>query len=513
MNMRVRTSPAGKVERVWDEEDFELIEEYYALQARNDLWAFRQYMDANLVKGWFPQDLSIHLQEFYADLIAGKRPKIVIEAPPQHGKSRGLHDAIGWMAGKSPELRTIYASFSDDLGVLANTYLQRMYDDRSKYGRVFPDTRISTDNVVTAAMGSGKFARNTKFLEYVGQKGSFRNTTVGGQINGKGLDIGVIDDPLKGREAAQSKKIRDKTWSWLSDDFLTRFSEYAGLIITATRWHVDDPTGRFLQRYPDAKVLKYPAEWRTPRSTAEQPYRSIVKDPRKVGQILFPEFKSKEFIIENFKKQMTQASWESLYMQSPIISGGGMFPIDRIKYARNMPQKEDIKRSVRYWDKAGTEGGGKRTAGVLMHQLKDGRFYVSSCISGQWSAWDRENIIKATAHMDKAQWGRVEIWVEQEPGSGGKESAERSIANLAGFPIKADKVTGAKEDRAEPYAAQWQGGNIILHANPSWNVPFMDEHETFPDGAFIDKADAAAGAFAKLVKKTYAYDSSLKWVG
>ena len=50
-------------------------------------------------------------------------------------------------------------------------------------------------------------------MEFVGAKGSFRNTTVGGQINGQGLDLGVIDDPIKGRAEAQSKVTRDKTWS------------------------------------------------------------------------------------------------------------------------------------------------------------------------------------------------------------------------------------------------------------------------------------------------------------
>lgn len=522
MNARVRVDFPAKhsmadharpfgIKRPVLEQDFDLMDEFYAIEARDSFWAYRQYLDPNLTKGWFPYDLSYHLQEFYRRLILGQRPIMVIEAPPQHGKSRALHDFISWVAGKSPEFKTMYASYSEDLGVAANMALQRTYDDRSKYGRVFPKTQISQTNVVSAVAGSGRFLRNSTFLEYVNQKGSFRNTTVRGQTTGKGLDVGIVDDPIKGRAEAQSKIIRDATWNWLNDDFFTRFSEYAGFILTATRWHIDDPSGRLLARNPDAIVLKYPAEYRVPRSTNAEPYRSIVKDPRKVGDPLFPEFKSKTFLAER-KKNLTAASWESLFQQSPIISGGGDFPIDKVKYARNLPSREDIKRSARYWDKAGTEDGGKRTAGVLMHLLKDGRFYVSSVIKGQWSAWDREKIIKSTAAMDREVWGRVEIWTEQEPGSGGKESAERTIANLAGYPIKADKVTGAKEVRAEPYAAQWQAGNVILHV-ANWNVEYVDEHETFPAGTFNDQVDAAAGAFAKLVNKLYKYDSTLSWVG
>jgi predicted phage terminase large subunit-like protein len=496
------------------EEDIDLYEDYAAMEAAESLWAFRQYIDPAFIKGWFPKDLSYHLQIFMDDFVAGRRPKLVIEAPPQHGKSRGLHDFIAYLLGRLPDTKVIYASFSDDLGVIANMYLQRILDDREKYGRVFPKTRLNSSNLVTKVAGASRFLRNSSLLEIVDHKGSFRNTTVQGQINGKGLDLGIIDDPLKGRREAQSLQTRNNTWMWLSDDFFTRFSEYAGMIILATRWHVDDPTGRFLLQFPEAKVLKYPGLYRRPtpdRETGKLP-RNAVIDPRRVGDPLFPEFKSKEFLMER-KKNSTQASWESLYQQSPIVAGGGMFPVNCVRYAQNQPAKEHVKKSVRYWDKAGTEDGGAYTAGTLMHLLKDGRYYIGDVIRVQWSSWDRENYIKATAHMDRTLWGRVETWVEQEPGSGGKESAERTIAMLAGFPVRADKVTGDKETRAEPYAAQWQGGNIILHGNPRWNIPFVDEHESFPAGQYKDQVDSAAGAFMKLITKAYKYDGSLKWVG
>jgi phage terminase large subunit-like protein len=66
------------------------------------------------------------------------------------------------------------------------------------------------------------------------------------------------------------------------------------------------------------------------------------------------------------------------------------------------------------------------------------------------------------------------VYVEQEPGSGGKESAENSVRMLRGYRAYADKVTGKKELRAEPYAAQVQGGNVKLVVG-GWNEPFIDE--------------------------------------
>ena len=137
---------------------------------------------------------------------------------------------------------------------------------------------------------------------------------------------------------------------------------------------------------------------------------------------------------------------------------------------------------------------------------------MANVVRGQWSSLERERIILETTKNDHADWGRVKTWVEQEPGSGGKESAERTIAMLAGYPAEQDRVTGSKEIRAEPYAAQQQAGNVSVLKGP-WSQEFTDEHELFPNGKYKDQVDAAAGGFMKLAKKHYRYDASMSWVG
>src|SRR5262249_22103341 len=155
------------------------------------------------------------------------RPKLVLMAPPQHGKTDQITDFIAWVVGKLPELKTIFASYSDELGIDVNKALQRiMTSDR--YVAIFG-----------YRLGESGYAcvRNTNTLEYPNFGGSFYNTTVGGQITGKSLDLGIVDDPVKGRADANSKPVRDKLWSWFTDDFLTR------LLMIMTRWHLDDPVG------------------------------------------------------------------------------------------------------------------------------------------------------------------------------------------------------------------------------------------------------------------------------
>ena len=448
-------------------------------------WTFRRYMRPTMKCGWWQHEVACELQRFYCSLIKGERPKLVLMAPPQHGKTEQVTDFLAWNAGKQPDLKTIFASYGDDLGIKVNRDLQRIMSSE-RYVAIFGH-RLGES-------GSG-WLRNANVLEYVRHCGLFRNTTVEGQITGQGLDIGIVDDPIKGRAEANNKAVRDKTWGWFTDDFFTRFSDSAGLIMIMTRWHLDDPVGRFIER-GDAKILRYPA-------IAEEDEKH-----RRKGEALFPEHKSLSYLLER-KAMLDQAGWESEYQQNPIMVGGGMFPIEKFNVVPALNLRE-IKRSVRYWDKAGTADGGAFTVGVLMHWLHDGRFVIADSRRGQWAALDREKIIKSTAEIDRQMFPTHFIWVEQEPGSSGRESAEATIRMLAGFKVRADRVTGNKVDRAEPYAAQVQGGNVLLLAG-EWSMAFLDEHETFPAGKYKDQVDAAAGAFSKLTTGS-TYDTSMKWV-
>ena len=89
------------------------------------------------------------------------------------------------------------------------------------------------------------------------------------------------------------------------------------------------------------------------------------------------------------------------------------------------------------------------------------RFVVEHVIRGQWASLAREKIIRDTARMDGPD---VNIYVEQEPGSGGKESAENTIRGLAG---------------AEPYAAQVQGRNVYL-LRDEWNKGYRPRTRWIP---------------------------------
>lgn len=485
-----------------------------ALESRDDFGTFREYFDPAFMWNWWTDELADYLQAFYEDMVAGKRPKLAIMAPPQHGKSRAIQDFVIWCLGNNPDLNVIYGSYSNELGERTNAYCRRAFSDHERYHNVFPHIRIGVPGYKTTHT----------HIEIPGFRGSFRNVTVEGGVTGFGLNLGIVDDPVKGRSEANSKLVRDKTWMWFTDEFYIRCAADSGLLLIMTRWHVDDLLGRALELFPDLKVLRYPA---VAAYTLDRESRRRIRnwqDERQEGEALFPcgnvwdqarqayrfeMWKPLDLLAER-KKVLTDASWESLYQQRPFISGGGVIPIEKLTTIPNFG-RDMVRKSIRYWDKGGSTGeDSPYTAGVLMHQLKDGRYLIEHIERGRWPIVERNAKIRMLADLDSRNYSTLEIWIEQEPGSGGKESAERTIQQLAGYRVFADKVgkaAGNKEVRAEPLVAQIQGGNVYLNAGP-WNYAFVEECEPWPHSKYKDQVDAAAGAFNKLTDPMGNYNTN-----
>jgi predicted phage terminase large subunit-like protein len=458
-------------------EQIDLVTRVNSAQAVDSFAGFRRTIRRGMLWGPFVSCITAELQRFYEAFVAGKRPKLAIMTPPQHGKSWLVEDFSAWVAGKHPEWKTIYASYSDDLGMLRNRNLQRLFQSQ-RYRDIFPSFRI----------GGKDWQCNSNLIEYVGGPGSFRNTTVNGPITGMEQNLGVLDDFVKGRAEANSKTMRDKTWHWFTDDFMSRFARDSALLIVCTCWHIDDLLGRLAQKEPRLHQLRFAA-------IADQD-----ENFRKRGDPLFPALKPLDQLLAQ-KRLMTQASWEAEYMQRPYLVGGGMFPVDQFRTIQLFDRRE-IKASVLAVDKAGTAGGdGAFTAIVLLHRMKNGTYVIERVVRGHWAALEREQVIKRCVENDYANMDRnrvsYQIVIEIEPGSGGKESYETSARNLAGYNVVGHRPTGDKAVRAEPFAAQAQGGNVLLHAGP-WQEDFIEEAESFPNGPHLDQIDAAAMAFNHL---------------
>jgi predicted phage terminase large subunit-like protein len=165
------------------------------------------------------------------------------------------------------------------------------------------------------------------------------------------------------------------------------------------------------------------------------------------------------------------------------------------------PQSE-IKKRIRYWDLAATEKDAKNkdpdsTVGGLYSLGIDIKFCIEHQISGQWK-WDK--IKKEIVRIAQDDGPYVEIYIEQEPGSGGKNQIAEiaALPELAGYMVHPHEPEGDKVQRANTWFGQAALGNVYM-VKDSWNEPVLDQLSSFPQGRHDDRIDDISGAYQVLV--------------
>lgn len=372
-----------------------------------------------------------------------------------------------------------------------NSFMQKVSWDSSYDGNAWETESISSVE---------EFSSSSQYVYDIQVEGNSNFFANGILVH----NCGLIDDPVKDWEEAQSERIRDICWDWYCATFLTRVWENGAIVLIQTRWHEDDLAGRLLrEQASDWEVVRLPAIAETQQERDENNEFLFGKDNsrrgepdplgRSPGEALCPRKFSSDF-LESTKRAMGSGMFASLYQGVPRPAEGNIFKRSWFQTVDSVPYGA---KRVRGWDKAASSREGDYSVGSLM-AFHEGVFYVEDVVRGKWSAGDRDKIMKATADRDALRYkNSVSIWVEQEPGSGGKESAQNTVRLLAGFPIYVEKVTGPKEVRANPFASQASGGNVRL-VRGSWNNEFLTEFLTFPNGTHDDIVDSTCLAFNKL---------------
>lgn len=160
----------------------------------------------------------------------------------------------------------------------------------------------------------------------------------------------------------------------------------------------------------------------------------------------------------------------------------------------------DVVQWVRSWDLAATEPSDTNpnpdwTFGVKMGVRKGGRLVIADARAERKRTDSIRQMILKTAEIDGAG---VKIRLPQDPGQAGVDQAASYLKMLARFDVTVDRETGSKETRADPFASQWQHGNVDV-VRGEWNALYFSQMEAFPSTTKkIDAVDASSGAYKML---------------
>lgn len=167
--------------------------------------------------------------------------KLMINMPPQTGKSRTLVNFCKWVLGVNNSERIISVSYNEDTASDFSKYtrdgiMQEKYNPLDFiFSDIFPDTKIKK--------GSASFTKWA--LE--GQHFSYLGTGLGGSVTSKSGSLRIIDDPIKSAEEAFNEAKLQSIWQYYTGTFISRQSGKHIDIINHTRWADKDLCGRLLK--------------------------------------------------------------------------------------------------------------------------------------------------------------------------------------------------------------------------------------------------------------------------
>jgi len=257
------------------------------------------------------------------DAIDQEGGRAIILMPPGSAKSTYISVvAPVWAMGRTPRFQVILTSYGDELAI--------KHSRRARQIAASPRFR----DIFSMGLAGGQTASDQWKLE---NDSEYMASGILAGLTGNRGDLLIIDDPLRGREAAESQTQRDKVWDAYQDDARSRLKPGGSRVMMLTRWHEDDPAGRLLPKGwagESGPILCSDGHvWNViciPALADRQ------DDPlgRQMGEGLWPEWFGQGH-WEEFK--FPPRSWLSLYQQKPTSEQGTFFKREWFE-----PQRYDL---------------------------------------------------------------------------------------------------------------------------------------------------------------------------
>jgi predicted phage terminase large subunit-like protein len=492
--------------------DLPSLDEIKAELARRQLIRFIKHTKPDYDAGWFHIRLGAKLDQFLQDVVDKKSPRMIIMAPPRHGKTEEVSRRFpAYALGKYPNMRFIATSYNSDLASSINRDVQRIISSE-EYFRLFPETTISGSD--HAKKSSVPVKANSEEFDVISYDGFYKSAGVGGGISGRGGDVLLIDDPIKDDEEAHSQTVRDKIWNWYTSTLYTRCEPGAGILLIMTRWHEDDLAGRLIAAMKEGgeqwEIVRFPA------IAEEDEFDEAGELLRKKGEALHParypvERLDKIKIGTADKAGVGSRVWASLYQQRPSAAEGNLFKRENwvfLKPPRDLEalsHKErreyfaqlGIRLVIQAWD---TALGGKKkndnTACVTLG-IAPSRYYVIDVWKDKLQFPDVLNQVELL--YDK--WLPNQVIVEGGGSASGKATVQ-TLTRSTRIPFKEHSTVTDKVFRADTISPTHESKLVTIFQGGKWVAGFVDQCAGFPNITNDDDVDAWMLAMEKAIGKT-----------
>jgi predicted phage terminase large subunit-like protein len=423
-----------------------------------------------------PRHLSPLLFEFER-LVDGK-VRICVSVPPRHGKSETLLHGIAWLLLRDPKRKILYVTHTATFAIKQSKAARRL---ARIAGVQISDESNRADEWETTA-GGGLTARG-----------------IDGDITGRGFDLVICDDPVKGVKAAESSKLRAQLFQWFTSDVTTRLTPKGSVIVVHTRWHVDDLSGRLIKEKGYRRL--------NIRAVAvghdeNEPANDNWVDPREEGEALWPEGGWDRATLDERRADVGEYTWWALFQGEPRPRGGNVF--GEANFYDELPKTAyRVGFGIDLAYTAKTHADYSVCVEIWREETqnpKRPKFYIVEVLRKQVDAPSFTLTLKAK-HTErpnaKMRWY-----------ASGTEKGSGDFIKKQGIPLQVIAATADKFVRAQPLAAAWNAGDVLIPntekfpAAEKWVVAFLDEFQEFTGVNDVndDQIDAAAAGHDVLVK-------------
>jgi hypothetical protein len=370
-----------------------------------------------------------------------------------HNSRRASRWGPLWYLRRFPDRRVALASYGAELA-----------NEHGRWVRDTIDLHGGDEGTLDIGLRLRPTSKAANRWDLVGHDGGMVTTGIGGVLTGRGMHLGICDDPFKDAADASSPTVRRRAWDWWQSTFLTRLEPGGAVILILTRWHDDDIAGRLLADAEEAsrwRVINLPA-------VAEKADDAL---GRIHGEALWPERYDEEALTE-IRRRVGGRVWNALYQQRPAPPEGAVWKRAWIRYCppAGMPALSMTVVSV---DPATTSADNSDDTGIITL----GR--------GSGSRADEVFVLADdTCHESPAGWGRTACLAALRHGADGfvvedNQGGEMCtlVLKTAWAELRREGVTGQrampsvkrvrsrvnKRIRAEPVAALYEQGGRVWH--------------------------------------------------